>query len=135
MAQILNSARARIAPLLSKAQSTVEPAYRLAEKHAVHQYDSIMKQNAEYVVKDPEAANKLLRQYVFTSLSRCGHELKGYSSCPRYICSRSNKLLAEPRIPAGISHCQKEYQQVSQKFAQGSHINMTEVLDEHTRLQ
>ena len=70
MAQVLNAARARIGPLLQRAQGTVEPTYRLAEKHAVHQYDSLMKQNAEYVVKDPEAANKLLKQYVFTTLSR-----------------------------------------------------------------
>ncbi|KAK9862907.1 hypothetical protein WJX84_003120 [Apatococcus fuscideae] len=58
-----------------------------------------MKKNSQYVVKDPEAAEKLLKQYMFTTLSR---------------------------IPTGISHCQQEYQQVSKKLAQGSHINMTE---------
>ena len=133
MAQYLNSARARIAPLLQKAQSTVEPTYRLAEKHAVSQYDSLMKKNSQYVVKDPEAAEKLLKQYMFTTLSRSASppicwtcmspDPKGTEKVPAgadayYWCCR---------IPTGISHCQQEYQQVSKKLAQGSHINMTEV--------
>jgi hypothetical protein len=34
-------------------------------------YKTTMAENAEYVVKDPEAADKLGRQFIFTNMAKC----------------------------------------------------------------
>ena len=41
---------------------------RMTSKH----FEQLMKDNQQYVVKDKEAADKLLKQYVFTTMSRYG---------------------------------------------------------------
>ena len=64
-------AAARVGALVAKARAAVEPAVSMASKEAVKQYEQVMAANQQYVVKDPAAANKLLRQYVFTQLARC----------------------------------------------------------------
>ena len=67
MAQAL---RARLGPLLSKLESTVKPAYNATEKVVVEQYDKILKGGEQYVVKDPAEADKLLKKWFYTNLSR-----------------------------------------------------------------
>ena len=64
--------RARLGPLLTKAQATLEPAYNWTEKQAVTNFNKVMKENQQYVVKDKAQADKLWRQLVFTNLARCG---------------------------------------------------------------
>ncbi|KAL6773861.1 hypothetical protein ACKKBG_A22795 [Auxenochlorella protothecoides x Auxenochlorella symbiontica] len=61
---------ARVQQLVSKAKSTVAPIYSTARKEVVKQYDGLLSKNSEYVVKDPEQASKLLKQYTFTKLAR-----------------------------------------------------------------
>lgn len=62
---------ARVLQLANKAKASLTPAYSAARTEIVKQYDTLMTKNAEYVVKDPEQASKLLKQYTFTQLSRC----------------------------------------------------------------
>ena len=64
--------RSRLAPLVSKTRATLEPAYKWTENMTTTHYDKLMKDNSQYVVKDKEAADKLLKQYVFTKLARYG---------------------------------------------------------------
>lgn len=67
-------AAARAQQLLGKAKAALEPAYKLARTEVVKQYESQMAKNAEYVVKDKAAADKLLKQWFYTQLSRwVGH--------------------------------------------------------------
>jgi hypothetical protein len=61
---------ARLAALASKARAAAEPAWNKARTETVKQYDALMSSNQQYVVKDKEAADKLLKQYVFTQLSK-----------------------------------------------------------------
>ena len=61
---------ARIQQVVSKAKAAVQPAYTTARKELVKQYDDLMAKNSQYVVKDAEKADKLLKQYTFTQLSR-----------------------------------------------------------------
>lgn len=63
-------AAARVQQVLSKTKAAVEPALCSARNEAVKRFDAYMVQNQQYVVKDPEAANKLLKQYVVTNMSR-----------------------------------------------------------------
>ncbi|KAK9802880.1 hypothetical protein WJX73_000313 [Symbiochloris irregularis] len=67
MAQAL---RSRLGPLVSKAQASLEPAYKWSEKQAANTYDKLMKDNQQYVVKDKAAADKLGRQLVYTNLAK-----------------------------------------------------------------
>lgn len=67
MAQAL---RSRLGPLVSKAQASIEPAYKWSEKQAVNSFEKMMKDNQQYVVKDKAAADKLGRQIVFTNLAK-----------------------------------------------------------------
>lgn len=60
----------RLAGLVSKAKAATEPAWKVARTETVKQYESLMSKNSQYVVKDSAAADKLLKQYVFTQLSR-----------------------------------------------------------------
>lgn len=62
---------ARLTALASKARAAAEPTLGKVSKEAVTRFESLMKDNAQYVVKDKEVADKLLKQYVFTQLSRC----------------------------------------------------------------
>ena len=61
---------ARLTQLVSKARGALEPAWSAASKETAKQYNKLMEANAQYVVKDKEAADKLLKQYVFTQLSK-----------------------------------------------------------------
>ena len=69
MAQAL---RQRIAPLFNKVHQTVTPVYSATEKQLVQQYDKIMKGGEQYVVKDKAQADKLLKQWFYTNMSRYG---------------------------------------------------------------
>jgi hypothetical protein len=60
----------RLTQLLGRARTAVEPVAKMAKEETVKQYQTLMANNQQYVVKDPEAANKLLRQWVFTQLSK-----------------------------------------------------------------
>ena len=62
--------RARAQQVAQQVQKTLVPLYERSEKQAVQRYKKLMEENQHYVVKDKEAADKLLKQYVFTSLSR-----------------------------------------------------------------
>jgi hypothetical protein len=64
------SLRARLGPLVSRVHSTVGPAYSATEKVVVEQYDKILKGGEQYVVKDPAEADKLLKKWFYTKLSR-----------------------------------------------------------------
>ncbi len=64
------SLRARLGPLMSKLEGTVKPAYNATEKVVVEQYDKILKGGEQYVVKDPAEADKLLKKWFYTNLSR-----------------------------------------------------------------
>jgi hypothetical protein len=61
---------ARLQQLLSKAKSAVEPTMKVATKEAAKQYETVMSQNSQYVVKDPAQADKLFKQWFFTKMSR-----------------------------------------------------------------
>ena len=63
--------RARASQIVQQVQKTVSPAYQWSEKQAVEQYKKMMAANQEYVVKDKAAADKLLKQYIYTNLARC----------------------------------------------------------------
>ena len=67
MAQAL---RQRIGPLINKVQQTVTPVYSATEKQLVQQYDKLMKGGEQYVVKDKAQADKLLKQWFYTNMSR-----------------------------------------------------------------
>jgi len=73
---------ARLQALASKAKAAAEPLWARARSETLKQYDAVMAKNAEYVVKDKEAADKLLKQYVFTQMSRCaagGRQGRGWN--------------------------------------------------------
>jgi hypothetical protein len=67
MAQAL---RQRIGPLINKVQQTVTPMYSATEKQLVQQYDKLMKGGEQYVVKDKAQADRLLKQWFYTNMSR-----------------------------------------------------------------
>ena len=58
--------RARLGALAERAASAAAPVTRAASA----ELDKVLAANAEYVVKDPVAASKLGRQWLFTSLAR-----------------------------------------------------------------
>ncbi|BDA45512.1 hypothetical protein COCOBI_07-2990 [Coccomyxa sp. Obi] len=96
----LQSLRARVGPLLNKLESTVKPAYNATEKVVVEQYDKILKGGEQYVVKDPAEADKLLKKWFYTNLSR---------------------------IPSGIKQVDHEWSSVKNKLAQRKDLPLTEV--------
>ena len=63
-------AAARLQQLLQRARGLAEPAMKTVQSQTVKQYEAIMAQNSEYVVKDKAHADKLLRQWFFTQLAR-----------------------------------------------------------------
>ncbi|KAL4422374.1 hypothetical protein ABPG75_008571 [Micractinium tetrahymenae] len=91
---------ARLAALVSKARAAAEPVVSRASSEVVKQYDGLMAKNAQYVIKDKEAADKLLKQYVFTQLAR---------------------------IPHGVQQCKAEAGVIRQKWANLRELPTTEV--------
>lgn len=71
----------RIYQAASKAKQALDPLYKTARTETIKQYEIMMKNNAEFVVKDEVAADKLAKQWFFTKMSK---------------------------IPAGIEHSEKE---------------------------
>ena len=72
---------ARVAALASKLRTALEPAVHKASSTVVQQYETVMAKNAQYVVKDKEAADKLLKQYVFTQPSSMQGAGWGQAAC------------------------------------------------------
>ncbi|KAG7667195.1 hypothetical protein NADE_003008 [Nannochloris sp. 'desiccata'] len=66
---------ARLQQVASKAKAAAEPLYKVAREQSVKQYDNLMAKGADYVVKDKAAADKLLKQWFFTNLSRVPSEI------------------------------------------------------------
>ena len=64
------AAISRLSGLVGKARSTIEPSYKIAEKHVVDQYHKTMQANKQYIVDDQAAADKLFKQWFFTKMSR-----------------------------------------------------------------
>lgn len=60
----------RVTEMLGRAWRTAEPTIKRLQTETVKQYDAVMAKNAEFVVKDKDQADKLLRQWFFTQLSR-----------------------------------------------------------------
>lgn len=60
----------RVQQLVSKAKTAVEPLYNSVRSQVVNQYEATMKSNAQYVVQDKEVADKLLKQWFFTQMSK-----------------------------------------------------------------
>lgn len=58
--------RSKASALASAATKAATPAIEQAQK----QYAKLIADNAQYVVKDKEAADKLTKQLVFTKLAR-----------------------------------------------------------------
>jgi hypothetical protein len=58
--------RSRLAALADRATAAAAPLARTATA----ELDKVLAANAEYVVKDPVAASKLGRQWLFTNLAR-----------------------------------------------------------------
>lgn len=92
--------RARAAQIAQQVQKTVRPTYEWSEKQAVDQYRKLMAANEQYVVKDKDAAEKLLKQYVFTNLAR---------------------------IPQAVEASQKDYGTVRNKFSRISDMPLPEL--------
>lgn len=60
----------RLQQLASSAKRALDPMYKAARTETVKQYEVMMKNNAEYVVKDDAAAEKLAKQWFFTKMSK-----------------------------------------------------------------
>lgn len=91
---------ARLTGVLSKARAAAEPLWTRVSGQTAKQYETLMAKNAQYVVKDKEAADKLLKQYVFTQLAR---------------------------IPTGMAECSREAAVMRQKWANLRELPATEV--------
>ena len=73
MAGSMSRLRSGLGTLMTQVKRTygaVEPAVTWTSEKVADQYRKTMKANADYVVRDQEAADKLLRQWFFTRLSR-----------------------------------------------------------------
>ena len=55
-----------------QAYNAASPAVKTTQEKVTEEYKKMMHRNAEYVVRDPKAADKLLKQWFFTNLSRRG---------------------------------------------------------------
>lgn len=123
MAQAL---RQRIAPLINKVQQTVTPVYSATEKQLVQQYDKIMKGGEQYVVKDKAHADKLLKQWFYTNMSR--YEI--CSSRPHLsyrLNGRTKACISSCRIPEGLKEAKQDWGTVQNKWTQRRDLPMTEV--------
>ena len=79
MAGSMSKLRSGLGTLMTHVKRTygaVEPAVTWTSEKVADQYRKTMKANADYVVRDQEAADKLLRQWFFTRLSRCETTLR-----------------------------------------------------------
>jgi F-type H+-transporting ATPase subunit g len=90
----------RLQQLASKAKQALDPMYRAARTETVKQYETMMKNNAEYVVKDDAAADKLAKQWFFTKMSK---------------------------VPAGIEHSQKEMGELRGKLGHWTDLSAQEM--------
>ena len=73
MAGTMSRLRSGLGTLMTgvkRAYGAAEPAVTWTSEKVADQYRKTMKANADYVVRDQEAADKLLRQWFFTRLSR-----------------------------------------------------------------
>ena len=132
-----NAVRARLGPLLNKVHQSVAPVYKSTEKAVSEQYEKLMKGGEQYVVKDPAQADKLLKQLVYTNLSRCvrsatvfgkpaGNIIQHPFCNPVSHCPHCAKILF-CRIPAGVKQVENEWGTVQSKFAKRNDMPLTEV--------
>ena len=63
----------RLKSLATTANSSLAPHLKSAQTQITTQYGKLLEDNAQYVVKDKAAADKLLKQLVFTNLARYGY--------------------------------------------------------------
>ncbi|PRW45526.1 hydrogen-transporting ATP rotational mechanism [Chlorella sorokiniana] len=91
---------ARLTALWSKARSATEPAVKVASKEVASRYEQLMANNAQYVVKDKAAADKLAKQLFFTQLSK---------------------------IPATMAECKTEYAALRSRLAGWRELPTTEM--------
>lgn len=98
---------ARVQQLLSKAKAAAEPMYKIAREQSVKQYDNVMSKGQQYVVKDKDASDKLLKQWFFTNLSRLPAEIaqaKGEANFLRGRLSQFRELpVTEMAVYAGFA--------------------------------
>lgn len=92
--------RSRLSTLASTVSKSLQPAVETAKTKAATQYEKVMANNAQYVVKDPAEADKLFKQLVYTNLAK---------------------------IPVGIKHMQQEAQVVKDKLSKAGTLDLTEV--------
>ena len=123
-----NMLRARLGPLVSKVQQTVAPVYKSTESVVTKQYENIMKGGEQYVVKDPAEADKLLKQWFYTNMSRlaichyaCRCLAMCHIRCPSYLGRETC------RIPAGVKQMEKEWGSVQDKLGKRHEMPLTEV--------
>lgn len=87
---------ARLQQLLGKTKAAIEPAYNMARTEVVKQYEAQMAKNAEYVVKDQKAADKLLKQWFYTQMSRIPNTV---SQCKTEAAEVQSRLKAYKELP------------------------------------
>lgn len=90
----------RLKQLASSAKRVFDPMYKAARTETVKQYEAMMKNNAEYIVKDDAAADKLAKQWFYTKMSK---------------------------IPAGIQHSEQELGVLRNKLSQASELSAQEM--------
>lgn len=136
---------ARVQQLVSKAKSAAEPLYATARSQAVKQYESLMSGNAQYVVKDKAAEDKLLKQWFFTKMARCvdprwvaAQRPNGAARCrlgaPQLSGPSLASLFALCRIPSGIAHAQEESVALRQRLRNFRDVPVPEVRSANWRL-
>ena len=90
----------RLKQLASSAKRALDPMYKAARTETVKQYETMMKNNAEYVIMDDAAADKLAKQWFYTKMSK---------------------------IPAGIQHSEQELGVLKGKLSQVSELSAQEM--------
>lgn len=90
----------KLTSLAKQSFSKVEPHLKSASTTIAKQYDKTLAENAQYVVKDPEAASKLWKQLVFTNLAR---------------------------VPAGYAQCQQETKAVKELWQKKGEMSLKEI--------
>jgi F-type H+-transporting ATPase subunit g len=122
--------------LLSRVRGVVEPHMRSARDKGASQFEGLLARNAEYVVKDKAAADKLLKQYVFTQLARCARRrpplvpppppLRRPPRPPRAHLTPCT-LPRRCRIPPGLAHSRQEAAAVRARLANLRELPVPEV--------
>lgn len=82
--------------LLSTVQKTVGPTADYVGKEVSTRYSKLIQENQQYIVKDKAAADKLLRQWFFTRLSRLGPSQTSPPNMRRISCDKK---------PCQYKHC------------------------------